>query len=68
MSKVTAPTSNGSALERYLKSLILRHRMLDARIDTESRFAGSPRLKRLKRLRLALKDRIAALSRRRQAV
>ena len=57
------PIRTKSALERYLTRLVKRHRRLDARIETESRFANSPRLKQLKRLRLALKDRIAALSR-----
>ena len=35
-------------------------------IAREARVAGSERLKRLKRLKLALKDRIAALGRQRQ--
>ena len=50
------------AFERYLATLVERHRLLDDRISREARW--SPRLKRLKRLRLALKDRIAALTRR----
>lgn len=50
-----------TALNRYLATLVERHRRLDARIEGEARW--SPRLKRLKRLRLALKDRIAALAR-----
>jgi hypothetical protein len=50
------------ALERYLATLVERHRLIDARIAREARW--SPRMTRLKRLRLALKDRIAALARR----
>jgi hypothetical protein len=53
-------------IERYLASLVQRHRLLDARIESEARLASSPRLKRMKRLKLTLKDRIAALGRRGQ--
>ena len=54
-----------AAIERYLAALVERHRRIDARIEREARFAWSPRLRQLKRIRLALKDRIAALTRRR---
>jgi hypothetical protein len=50
-------------LDRYLASLTQRHRLLDERIEHEARLASAPRRKRLKRLKLALKDRIAALGR-----
>ena len=56
-------TRKPPAYERYLATLVERHRLIDDRISQEARW--SPRLKRLKRLRLALKDRIAALVRRR---
>jgi hypothetical protein len=59
----TRPVRAKAALERYLASLTHRHRLLDARIEREAHLAWSPRLKRLKRMRLALKDRIATLMR-----
>jgi len=61
------PAARGkTALERSLAALVRRHRQLDARIEREARLAGSTGVAHLKRLRLALKDRIAALRRGRQ--
>ena len=52
-------------LLRYLTSLIRRHRALDEEIRDETRASrgNSQRLGALKRMRLALKDRIALLDR-----
>ncbi|MEL7720939.1 DUF465 domain-containing protein [Citromicrobium bathyomarinum] len=45
-----------------LDNLRQRHRALDRLIDTTRALARQEEVKRLKRLRLRLKDRIAALS------
>ncbi|MEL7832215.1 DUF465 domain-containing protein [Citromicrobium bathyomarinum] len=45
-----------------LDNLRQRHRALDRLIDTTRALARQKEVKRLKRLRLRLKDRIAALS------
>jgi uncharacterized protein YdcH (DUF465 family) len=53
------------ALARYLTSLIRRHRALDEQIRREARSSVglSPGITGLKRMRLALKDGISAMSR-----
>lgn len=50
-------------MERYLETLVRRHRGLDAIISREHRRSptSSPTLAHLKRLRLAVKDKIVAL-------
>lgn len=47
-----------------LRSLLSRHRLLDREIDHEGKRPGgwSPHVQQLKRLRLAIKDQIAALT------
>lgn len=58
-----APAPRPEAAGRYLRTLMRRHRALDERIDREARAGLAPasRLSALKRVRLALKDRIAWL-------
>lgn len=52
-------------MKRILKRLMDQHRHLDQRIDAENRrprARGSEALTKLKRLRLLIKDRIAAFN------
>lgn len=53
------------AIQRYLRSLVRRHRALDEEIRLAARtsLGTSPSVAVLKKMRLALKDRIATLSR-----
>ncbi|MXO84494.1 DUF465 domain-containing protein [Altererythrobacter aurantiacus] len=53
--------SDGAVSQPYLRKLIREHRLLDRRIDTTKAIGSAEKLKDLKRLRLRLKDRIAAL-------
>ncbi len=52
-------------LRVYLKSLLEEHRNLDRMIDSEAKLPApwSPKLQKMKRARVALKDRIASLKR-----
>ena len=50
-------------MKPYLRKLMREHRRIDRLIDTSKNPRIAERLKRLKRLRLRLKDRIAALQR-----
>lgn len=52
-------------MERHLRGLMSKHRQIDQEIERErQRPSAAVRVHALKRLRLALKDRIAALQRR----
>lgn len=55
-------------MNRHLAGLIKRHRAIDAQISRQSRARApsSLTLRRLKQMRLVLKDQIALLSRGRQ--
>ena len=50
-------------MKPYLRKLMREHRQLDRLIDTSKTFAKAEHVKRLKRLRLRLKDKIAAIQR-----
>lgn len=50
-------------MKPYLRKLIREHRNLNRLIDTTKSAGASAEVKALKRLRLRLKDRIAALHR-----
>ena len=50
-------------MKAYLHKLIREHRQMDRLIDTSKSSGKAEHLKRLKRLRLRLKDKIAAIQR-----
>ena len=53
-------------MQNYLKKLRLRHRRIDRLIDTSKSAGKQEEVKTLKRIRLQLKDRIAALQARKE--
>ncbi len=52
-------------MQGYLMSLIARHRRLDRLIDNAKSYDRQEELRTLKRIRLRLKDQIAAIKRQR---
>lgn len=51
-------------MNNHLNKLRLRHRRIDRLIDTSKAFGKQEEIKVLKRIRLKLKDQIAAIQRR----
>lgn len=54
-------------MKNYLNKLISRHRELNRQIDNRKAAGWQKEVKRLKQLRLQIKDQIHALRRQRQA-
>ena len=56
-------TTDEKIMKPYLKKLMSEHRMVNRIIDNAKAFGRQNEVKQLKRVRLNLKDRIAALQR-----
>lgn len=60
---MTCRSPDEKLMKPYLRKLLHEHRALNRVIDTSKAFGTEEQVKTLKRLRLRLKDKIAALQR-----
>lgn len=62
-SDMTAESPDAKIMKPYLRKLLREHRALNRLIDTTKAIGASEDVKLMKRLRLQVKDKIAALQR-----